>query len=75
VAGKAWQLVLAAAIAVGLAGQALAEPPLEKTEIRYQGWAGQVTFTELAEVQTSATGDVRKRMARRCFSAATGACR
>ena len=31
------------------AGQALAEPPLEKTEIRYQGWAGQVTFTELAE--------------------------
>ena len=22
---------------------------LEKTEIRYQGWAGQVTFTELAE--------------------------
>ena len=23
--------------------------PLEKTEIRYQGWAGQVTFTELAD--------------------------
>jgi hypothetical protein len=26
-------------------------------------------------VQTPATGDARKRMARRCFSAATGACR
>ncbi len=26
-----------------------AEPPLETTEIRYQGWAGQVTFIELAE--------------------------
>jgi hypothetical protein len=25
--------------------------------------------------QTSATGDARKRMSRRCFSAATGACR
>jgi hypothetical protein len=25
--------------------------------------------------QTLATGDVRKRMAQRCFSAATGACR
>jgi hypothetical protein len=25
--------------------------------------------------RTPATGDVRKRMARRCFSAATGACR
>jgi hypothetical protein len=25
--------------------------------------------------QTPATGDARKRMARRCFSAATGACR
>jgi ABC-type nitrate/sulfonate/bicarbonate transport system substrate-binding protein len=30
-------------------GQAFAEPPLEKTEIRYQGWAGQATFPELAE--------------------------
>ncbi|MCA1454420.1 ABC transporter substrate-binding protein [Bradyrhizobium sp. BRP22] len=33
---------------LGFIGQALAEP-LEKTEIRYQGWAGQVTFPELAE--------------------------
>lgn len=43
------RLLLAGAFAVGLAAPALAEPPLEKTEIRYQGWAGQVTFTELAE--------------------------
>jgi ABC-type nitrate/sulfonate/bicarbonate transport system substrate-binding protein len=35
-------------VAVCFIGQALAEP-LEKTEVRYQGWAGQVTFTELAE--------------------------
>ncbi len=33
----------------GLIGSAMAEPQLEKTEIRYQGWAGQVTFIELAE--------------------------
>ena len=33
----------------GLIGQALGRAALEKTEIRYQGWAGQVTFTELAE--------------------------
>ena len=32
-----------------LVGSAAAEPQLEKTEIRYQGWAGQVTFVELAE--------------------------
>ena len=36
-------------LGVGLIGQAMAEPPLEKTEIRYQGWAGQVAFPELAE--------------------------
>ena len=40
-----WALLLG----VGLIGQAMAEPPLEKAEIRYQGWAGQVTFPELAE--------------------------
>ncbi|WP_225118369.1 ABC transporter substrate-binding protein [Bradyrhizobium sp. BRP22] len=39
-----WALLLM----LGFIGQALAEP-LEKTEIRYQGWAGQVTFPELAE--------------------------
>jgi ABC-type nitrate/sulfonate/bicarbonate transport system substrate-binding protein len=43
-------LLWAALLTVGVIGQAaMAEPPLEKTEIRYQGWAGQVTFTELAE--------------------------
>jgi ABC-type nitrate/sulfonate/bicarbonate transport system substrate-binding protein len=47
-ARKALHLLWASALALGFAGQALAEP-LEKTEIRYQGWAGQVTFTELAE--------------------------
>ena len=46
--GAAWRLFWSFAVAVGLIGQAMAEPP-EKTEIRYQGWAGQVTFTELAE--------------------------
>lgn len=32
-----------------LAPQVHAAPPLEKTEIRYQGWVGQVTWIELAE--------------------------
>jgi ABC-type nitrate/sulfonate/bicarbonate transport system substrate-binding protein len=47
-AGKARRLFWASVVAVGFIGQALAQP-LEKTEVRYQGWAGQVTFTELAE--------------------------
>ena len=34
---------------MGLVGSAMAEPQLEKAEIRYQGWAGQVTFVELAD--------------------------
>jgi ABC-type nitrate/sulfonate/bicarbonate transport system substrate-binding protein len=39
-----------AALSFGLlATQAHAAPPLEKTEIRYQGWVGQVTWIELAE--------------------------
>ena len=43
-------LLWAALLTIGVIGQAaMAEPPLEQTEIRYQGWAGQVTFTELAE--------------------------
>ncbi|HEX7923407.1 MAG TPA: ABC transporter substrate-binding protein [Bradyrhizobium sp.] len=48
-ARAAARFMLAGAVALGLAAPAFAEPPLEKTEIRYQGWAGQVTFTELAE--------------------------
>lgn len=48
-ARAAARFVLAGAVALGLAAPAFAEPPLEKTEIRYQGWAGQVTFTELAD--------------------------
>jgi ABC-type nitrate/sulfonate/bicarbonate transport system substrate-binding protein len=42
-------LLWAFLLGVGLIGQAMAEPPLEKIEIRYQGWAGLVTFPELAE--------------------------
>lgn len=39
-----------AALSFGLlATQAHAAPPLEKTDIRYQGWVGQVTWIELAE--------------------------
>jgi ABC-type nitrate/sulfonate/bicarbonate transport system substrate-binding protein len=48
-ARAAARFVLAGAVALGLAAPASAEPLLEKTEIRYQGWAGQVTFTELAD--------------------------
>ncbi|MGX9425857.1 MULTISPECIES: ABC transporter substrate-binding protein [Bradyrhizobium] len=47
-ATKIRYILWAFALTLGLVGQALAEP-LEKTEIRYQGWAGQVTFPELAE--------------------------
>jgi ABC-type nitrate/sulfonate/bicarbonate transport system substrate-binding protein len=43
------RLIWGTVVATSFTGQAMAEPPLEKTEIRYQGWAGQVTFTELAE--------------------------
>lgn len=46
---RAARLVLAVALTVGLAASASAEPPLKKTEIRYQGWAGQVTFIKLAD--------------------------
>src|SRR3954471_4881816 len=48
-ARRAARVLLAGALTLGLAVPAFAEPPLETTEIRYRGWAGQVTFTELAE--------------------------
>lgn len=39
-----------AALSLSLfSAQGHAAPPLEKTEIRYQGWVGQVTWIELAE--------------------------
>ena len=44
-----WGLLWASFVTVGFIGHAIAEPPLEQDEIRYQGWAGQVTFPELAE--------------------------
>ncbi|MDM0059091.1 ABC transporter substrate-binding protein [Variovorax fucosicus] len=43
------KLLAAALLSLGLAASASANPKLEKTEIRYQGWAGQVTWLELAE--------------------------
>ena len=43
------QLGLAGLGLTALASSAMAEAQLEKTEIRYQGWAGQVTFIELAD--------------------------
>lgn len=43
------KLLAAALLSLGLAANASAGPKLEKTEIRYQGWAGQVTWIELAE--------------------------
>src|SRR5258708_6422043 len=46
---RAVRVLLAGAVALGSTAPACTDPPLEKTEIRYQGWAGQVTFTELAE--------------------------
>ncbi|MVT54106.1 ABC transporter substrate-binding protein [Bradyrhizobium yuanmingense] len=48
-ARKAARLLLAGALTFGLIAPAFAEPPLDKTEIRYQGWAGQMTFIELAD--------------------------
>ena len=45
----AWPLLWAIMVTASFLGQAFAEPPLEKAEIRYQGWAGQVTFVELAD--------------------------
>lgn len=46
---RARLLGLAGIALAGLVGSATAEPQLEKSEIRYQGWAGQVTFVELAD--------------------------
>jgi ABC-type nitrate/sulfonate/bicarbonate transport system substrate-binding protein len=46
---KTQRILWVCAVTLGLAGQAMAEPPLEQAEIRYQGWAGQVTFVELAD--------------------------
>lgn len=44
-----WHLLWSAAATVALFSQAMADPLPEQTEIRYQGWAGQVTFVELAD--------------------------
>ena len=47
-ARKPSHILWATLLTLGFAWQGHAEP-LEKTEIHYQGWAGQVTFPELAE--------------------------
>jgi ABC-type nitrate/sulfonate/bicarbonate transport system substrate-binding protein len=47
-ARTALRILWATWLTLGSGFQGHAEP-LEKTEIRYQGWAGQVTFPELAE--------------------------
>lgn len=44
-----FKLFSALAVALGLSGQAVAQETLEVTDIRYQGWAGQVIWIELAE--------------------------
>src|ERR1700760_4762834 len=44
-----WRFLWSAAATIALFGQVMADPLPEKTEIRYQGWAGQVTFIELAD--------------------------
>jgi ABC-type nitrate/sulfonate/bicarbonate transport system substrate-binding protein len=48
-AKSAWRFLWSAATTIALFSQAMADPLAEQTEIRYQGWAGQVTFVELAD--------------------------
>lgn len=48
-AKASWRVSLLAAVAMALSAPAMADPLKEQTEIRYQGWAGQVTFVELAD--------------------------
>jgi len=43
------KLLAAVLLTLGFAAPASAQQALEKTDIRYQGWAGQVTWIELAE--------------------------
>ena len=49
VAKASWRALWAAAATIALFSQAMADPLPEQAEIRYQGWAGQVTFVELAD--------------------------
>jgi ABC-type nitrate/sulfonate/bicarbonate transport system substrate-binding protein len=48
-AKTAWRFLWSAVATIALFSQAMADPLLEQTEVRYQGWAGQVTFVELAD--------------------------
>jgi len=49
VAKTSWRFIWGAAATIAVFSQAMADPLPEQTEIRYQGWAGQVTFVELAD--------------------------
>jgi|SRR5579883_2150113 len=44
-----WRFLWGVAMSIALFSQAMADPLPEQTEIRYQGWAGQVTIVELAD--------------------------
>jgi ABC-type nitrate/sulfonate/bicarbonate transport system substrate-binding protein len=48
-AKASWRFLWSAAVSIALFSQAMADPLQEQTEIRHQGWAGQVTFVELAD--------------------------
>jgi ABC-type nitrate/sulfonate/bicarbonate transport system substrate-binding protein len=49
VIGASWRFLWKAVVSMAVFSQAMADPLHEQTEIRYQGWAGQVTFVELAD--------------------------
>jgi ABC-type nitrate/sulfonate/bicarbonate transport system substrate-binding protein len=49
VAKTSWRFLWGAAATLALFSQVMADPLPEQTDIRYQGWAGQVTFVELAD--------------------------
>ena len=49
VAKASWRFLWEAVVAMALFSHAMADPLPEQTEIRYQGWAGQATFVELAD--------------------------
>jgi len=48
-AKASWRFLWSAAATIAVFSQAMADPLPEQAEVRYQGWAGQVTFVELAD--------------------------
>ena len=49
IGNASWRFAWGVAVSIALFSQAMADTLQEQTEIRYQGWAGQVTFVELAD--------------------------